>query len=71
MGLLKQYIQDMGEFKGYLLKHHDNIVLGKDFLNYQSAIWSFDLEDEFVPVSNPEYNKLSVVKNIAKIWGRI
>jgi hypothetical protein len=70
MGLLKQYIQDMGEFKDYLLKHHDNIVLGKDFLNYQSAIWSFDLEDEFVPVSNPEYNKLSVMKDIAKIWGR-
>ncbi len=68
LGLLKQYIQDMGEFKDYLLKNHDNIVLGKNFLNYQSVIWAFDLENDFVPVANPEYNKLPIVENIAKIW---
>lgn len=64
LGLIKHYIQDIGRLRDYLTKHHDNIVLGRDFLTYQAAIWALDLEDEFVPAGNPEYNKLPVVKNI-------
>lgn len=67
MGLIKHYIQEMSVFKQYLQEHHDNIVLGKNFLNYQAAIWAYDMEDEFVPSGNPEYWKLPVVKEIAKI----
>ena len=67
MGLIKHYIKEMSVFKQYLQDHHDNIVLGKNFLNYQAAIWAYDMEDEFVPSNSPEYWKLPVVKNVAKI----
>ncbi len=63
-GLIKQYIQDTANFKDYLVKHHDTIVLGKDFLNYQAAIWALDLEQDFIPTGQPEYNKLPIVANI-------
>ena len=65
LGLIKQYIQDVAKQKDYILQHRDNIVLGKDFLNYQAAIWAFDLENEFANSNKQEYNKLQVVKNIA------
>lgn len=67
MGLIKHYIQEMSVFKQYLQEHHDNIVLGKNFLNYQAAIWAYDMEDEFVPSNSPEYWKLPVVKEIARL----
>ena len=68
LGLIKHYIRDIGNFKDYLLKHHDNIVLGRDFLNYQAAVWALDLEADFVPTNQPEYNKLPIVKNIASFF---
>lgn len=68
LGLIKYYIEDIKKFRKYLIQHHDNIILGKDFLNYQAAIWAFDLEKEFIPVRNPEYNKIPIIKNIAKCF---
>lgn len=67
-GLIKHYIYEMADFKEYLKKHHDNIVLGKDFLTYQAAIWAFDMEKEFVPVGRPEYNKLPIVENVVALF---
>lgn len=68
LGLIKQYIQDVAKQKDYILQHRDNIVLGKDFLNYQAAIWAFDLENEFANSNKQEYNKLQIVKNIANCF---
>ena len=64
LGLIKHYIQDIANFKDYLLKHRDNIVISRDFLNYQSAIWAFDLEQDFVPKGTPEYYKLPAASAI-------
>ncbi len=67
MGLIKQYIQEAGNFKDYLLSNRDNIVKSRSFVNYQSAIWAFDLEDMFIKEPSCEYNKLMIAKNILKI----
>ncbi len=68
LGLIKQYIRDVASFREYLEKHHDTIVLGKDFLTYQAAIWALDLEKDFTPTGHPEYNKLPIATNIAACW---
>ena len=68
LGLIKHYIQDIANFKEYLLKHHDSIILGRDFLNYQSAIWAFDLEKEFKLSDSKEYYKIPIMSNILHIW---
>lgn len=67
LGLIKHYVQDFANFKDYLIKHHDNIVLSRDFLNYQAAIWAFDLEQDFIPNGNPEYYKLGIAGNILSV----
>ena len=70
MGLIKYYIRDMGMLKDHIEKHRDNILLGKDFLNNQAAIWALDLEDKFASYNNNEYNKLNIMKNIVSIFKR-
>lgn len=68
LGLIREYIEDIESFKKHIIQHHDNIILGKSFLNHQAAIWAFDLENDFVPVGNPEYNKLPIMQNIIKCF---
>ena len=64
LGLIKHYIKDFANYRDYLLKHHDNIVLSRDFINYQAAIWALDLENDFVPSGRQEYYKLRIMSNI-------
>ena len=66
-GLIKFYIRDMAKQKDYLLEHRDTILLGKDFLNNQSAIWAFEIENEFAPYCHAKYNKLSTMTEIMRI----
>ena len=67
-GLLRHYIDDMENFKNYLRKHHDTIILGKDFQTYQPAIWAMDLEEDFKFDSPKEYNKLPIMSNVVKAF---
>lgn len=66
-GLIKFYVRDMAKQKDYLLEHRDTILLGKDFLNNQSAIWAFEIENEFAPYCHAKYNKLSTMTEIMRI----
>ena len=68
LGLIKHYIQDIGRFRDYLVANHDNIVLGRDLVNYQPLIWALDLEADFVPVRGSERCKLQTAGNIAAMW---
>ena len=68
LGLIKHYIQDIGRFRDYLVANHDNIVLGRDLVNYQPLIWALDLETDFVPVRGSERCKLQTAGNIAAMW---
>ena len=68
LGLIKHYIQDIGRFRDYLVANHDNIVLGRDLVNYQPLIWALDLETDFVPVRGSERCKLQTVEDIAAMW---
>lgn len=68
LGLIKHYIQDIAKFKEYIQNHHDSIILGRDFLNYQAAIWIFDIEEEFKLSNDKEYNKLPIMTNILNLW---
>lgn len=61
-GLLRQYIEDAANQKQSLLKHRENILLGKEIANRQAAIWVLDLEDEFISSGINEYNKLNAMK---------
>jgi hypothetical protein len=63
-GLIRHYITDLQQQREHLLKQRDNIVLGKSFLNYQALIWAFNLEDDFIPVGEPEFYKIPIVKQI-------
>ncbi len=67
-GLIRHYIRETADLKEYLKKHHDTIVLGKSFLTYQAAIWALDMEKDFIPIGNPEYNKLPTVSDIAALF---
>ena len=66
LGLIKQYVKDINDYKDHILKNHDNIVIGRNFINYQAAIWAFDIQDDFVPTGNPEYYKIPAMEQIVK-----
>ena len=66
-GLVSHYIKDLENFKDYLLKHRDTILLGNDFRTYQPAIFVLDLETRFMSKDPKEYDKLSIMNNIAKL----
>ena len=63
-GLLKAQIDEAIKMKDYLRQHHDNIMLGRDILNYQGNILALDMADEFVPQHNNEFYKLDVMKSL-------
>ncbi len=68
-GLMKHYIKEAGNYRNYLLSHHDSIVLGKGFINHQAAIWSLDLADEFRLSGDKEYYKIPVMQAIVDKFG--
>lgn len=65
-GLIRQYIDEVASYGKFLMKHHDNIVLGKDFQKYQPAIWALDLEKEFILPQDNEQNKIPTMEFIVK-----
>ncbi len=68
-GLMKHYIKEAGNYRNYLLEHHDSIVLGKGFINHQAAIWALDLAEEFKVVGDKEYYKIPVMQSIIDKFG--
>ena len=58
-GLLKSHIADISQIKANLIRHHDNILLGREIANQQPTIWALDMEKEFLSESLNEFNKLS------------
>lgn len=66
-GLLKSHIEELGNLRNSLTKHHDNIVLGKEIANQQPTIWVLDMENDFADVPANEYNKLDTMKHLLRI----
>lgn len=61
-GLIKSNIQDVMNFREYLLRNKDSICLGRDFLNQQANIFALDLAADFVANKNiQEYYKLDIM----------
>ena len=60
--LLKSYIEDIVKQKEYIIKHRDNILIGREIISQQAYIWVLDMEDEFITTIKNEYNKLSTLK---------
>ncbi len=63
-GLIKYYIDNVKDYRDTLLKNADNIILGKNFINYQAAVWALDLSDDIVPIKTEEYHKIPTIKAI-------
>ncbi len=68
-GLLKPHIKEAAGLKEYLLKHHDNIILGREIANQQPYILALDMEEQFA-CKNNEYDKLGAVTEAIKKLGR-
>ncbi len=68
-GLMKHYIKEAGNYRNYLLEHHDSIILGKGFINHQAAIWALDLSEEFKIAGDKEYYKIPVMQSIVDKYG--
>ena len=61
-GLIKSSIQDVINFREYLLRNKENICLGRDFLNQQANIFALDLAEDFISNKNiQEYYKLDIM----------
>ena len=57
--------------KEYLLKHKENILMGKEFANQQPMIFALDLEGEFkTPEALAEFNKFEAMNQLIKTLGR-
>ncbi len=67
-GLVRQYVEEAASFKEFLIRHHENIVIGKDFQKYQPLIFALDLEGEFADAPTRDYNKLSLIERIIKLF---
>ncbi len=60
-GLLKSHIANVAQIKANLIRHRDNILLGREIANQQPTIWVLDMEKEFVSETLNEFNKLSAM----------
>lgn len=64
-GVIKSSIQDVMNFKEYLLRNAESICLGRDFLNQQANIFALDLTDKFPAQQNiRDYYKLDILSEI-------
>lgn len=66
-GLIRYYIEDVKNYRDNLIKNSENMILGKNFLNYQSAIFALDLSKEIEPIKKEEYYKIPIIENICNI----
>jgi len=66
-GLMGYYVEDVNNYRDNILKNIDNITFGKNFLNYQVAIWALELDKEVIPLQPEEYYKIPIVQDITKI----
>ena len=61
-GLIKSTIQEVINFREYLLRNKESICLGRDFLNQQANIFALDLAEDFISNKNiQEYYKLDIM----------
>ncbi len=61
-GLIKSTIQEVINFREYLLRNKESICLGRDFLNQQANIFALDLAEDFIANKNiQEYYKLDIM----------
>lgn len=66
-GLIRNNIKEAQEYKSYLLRNADNIVLGRDFLSQQAYIFAFEVGDKFPCNPNiQDYYKLDVAAELIK-----
>lgn len=64
-GLIKSVIQEVINFREYLLRNKDSICLGRDFLNQQANIFALDLCEDFKCQNNIlEYYKLDIMAEV-------
>ncbi len=66
-GLMSYYIEDITNYRNNILNNTDSITLGKNFLNYQAAIWALELDNEIKPLKDKEYYKIPVMHDIVKV----
>lgn len=67
LGLIKYYIENIKQYRNGLISNADNIILGKNFVNYQAAVWALDLNEEIVPIKKEEYYKIPAIEAILAI----
>ena len=60
-GLLKSHIADIAQIKANLMRHRDNILLGREIATQQPIILALDMEGEFMSEAVNEFNKLSAM----------
>lgn len=64
-GLIKANIRDAQQYRDYLIRNADNIMLGRDFLNQQANIMALDATEYFEPRDNiKDYYKLDLVEEL-------
>ena len=66
-GLIRYYVDNIKLYRDGLVKNADNIILGKNFINYQAAVWALDLSEEITPIKHEEYYKIPAIKSIIEI----
>lgn len=65
-GLLKSHIAEIEQLRNRLIRHHDNIVLGREIANQQPSIWALDMEKDFISEPLSEFNKLPALLTFMK-----
>ncbi len=66
-GLIRNNIKEAQEYKSYLLRNVDNIVLGRDFLSQQAYIFAFEVSDKFPCNANiQDYYKLDIMAELTE-----
>ena len=64
-GVIKSSIQDVMNFREYLMRNADNICLGRDFLNQQANIFALELTDKFPTQKNiSDFYKLDILSEV-------
>lgn len=64
-GLIKANVKDAQQYREYLIRHADNIMLGRDFLNQQANIMALDATVYFTPKETiKDYYKLDLIAEL-------
>ena len=66
-GLLKANIKEAADYRDYLLRNRENLVLGRDFLSQQANILAFDIADDFKITPNiRDFYKLDIIRDLIR-----